>query len=78
MRFAFSVGQWNGIFKWHFYGDKTEPEDISEYFEELESEKAKIAAQTEEELEQKRVNEGIFDQEELATYTAKQIENFKN
>jgi WD40 repeat protein len=75
MRFIFSVGELNGIFKWQFYGDKSMPEDITEYFEELESEKLAKAALTEEEKEKQRANEGIFDQEELASYTQQQIEN---
>ena len=60
MRFVFSVGDLNGIFKWSFYGDKTMPEDIYDYFEELESEKLAKAMMTEEEAEKRRANEGIF------------------
>jgi WD40 repeat protein len=29
MRFVFSVGELNGIYKWSFYGDTTVPEDLS-------------------------------------------------
>lgn len=71
LRFIFSVGKLNGIYKWQFYGDRTMPDNIDGYYEELESEiKAKLAM-TEEEKEKQRMNEGIYDQEELATYTAK-------
>jgi len=69
LRFVFSVGELNGIYKWAFYGDKTSPEDVSEFFEELESEKVAKAAMSEAEKEQRRRNEGMFDQEELMTYT---------
>lgn len=61
MKFVFTIGDYNGLFKWIFYGDKTSPEDLSEYFEELESEKIAKAKMSEDELEKKRVNEGVFD-----------------
>jgi len=69
MRFVFSVGELNGIYKWSFYGDKTMPEDIYSHYEELESEKAAKAAMSLDEQDERRRNEGIFEQEELATYT---------
>lgn len=78
LRSVFSIGPWNGIYKWQFYGDNTYPKNIEEVFEELESEKARKAALTEEDKERQRVNEGMFDTQDLAAYTAKQIENFKN
>lgn len=44
MRFVFSIGELNGIYKWAFYGDTSMPEDITQHFEELESEKAQKEA----------------------------------
>jgi len=29
MRFVFSVGELNGIYKWAFYGDSSMPDDLS-------------------------------------------------
>lgn len=29
LRYVFSVGELNGIYKWTFYGDKTKPEDLT-------------------------------------------------
>lgn len=65
------MGQFNGIYKWQFYGDKTMPDDVEEFYEELESEIKAKQAMTDEEKEKRRINEGIFEQEELETYTAK-------
>lgn len=36
MRYLFTIGDGNGIFRWSFYGDKDIPSDMSKYFEELE------------------------------------------
>jgi hypothetical protein len=36
MRFVYSIGEGNGIFKWNFYGDKEFPIDITQHFEKLE------------------------------------------
>ena len=36
MRFIFSLGDGNGIFRWSFFGDKETPSDITHHFEELE------------------------------------------
>lgn len=51
MRNVFSIGELNGIYKWTFYGDTSNPDDITQYFEELESERAAKAAMTTEDLE---------------------------
>jgi WD40 repeat protein len=36
MRFIYTLGEGNGIFRWSFYGDKEMPGDINKYYEELE------------------------------------------
>lgn len=36
MRSVYSVGELNGIYKWTFYGDQSNPEDISKCCEEIE------------------------------------------
>jgi hypothetical protein len=36
MRFMFSIGEGNGIFRWSFFGDKEMPSDMSRCYEELE------------------------------------------
>ena len=43
LRNVYSVGEFNGIYKWAFYGDMTTPQDITDHCEEIE-EKAPIAA----------------------------------
>lgn len=35
MRFAYTVGPGNGIYKWAFYGDKEMPIDITTAYEQL-------------------------------------------
>jgi hypothetical protein len=76
LRCVYSVGELNGIYKWAFYGDASSPEDISQHFEELQSDKDARAQMTEEEKEQGRVNEGLFGQDELASYTQQQLDKF--
>jgi hypothetical protein len=36
MRFIFTLGDGNGIFRWSFFGDKEFPSDLSKHYEELE------------------------------------------
>lgn len=36
MRFIYTLGEGNGIFRWSFFGDKEMPADIKKYYEELE------------------------------------------
>lgn len=69
MRFVFSVGELNGIYKWLFYGDSKHPDDITQFCEELEHERLAKAQLTEEEKDQLKVGEGMFDQGELMSYT---------
>lgn len=76
LRCIFSVGEFNGIYKWAFYGDASSPEDITQHFEELAADEMAKASMTEEEKEQQRVGEGLFGQEELATYTQQQLDKF--
>ena len=51
MRNVYSIGELNGIYKWTFYGDTSYPEDITQHFEELESDKEAKARLTDEDLE---------------------------
>jgi len=51
MRNVYSIGELNGIYKWTFYGDTSQPEDISQYCEELESDRQARACLTQEDLE---------------------------
>jgi WD40 repeat protein len=37
MRFIFSVGDGNGIFRWSFFGDRESPADMSKHYEEIEA-----------------------------------------
>ena len=36
MRFMYSIGEGNGIFKWSFFGDREMPSDMTRCYEELE------------------------------------------
>ena len=36
MRFIFSIGDANGIFRWSFFGDKEMPSDITRHYEDIE------------------------------------------
>lgn len=40
MRYMYSIGDGNGIFKWSFFGEKEMPSDMSRCYEELELPKA--------------------------------------
>lgn len=45
LRNAYSVGEFNGVYKWTFYGDQSSPEDITAYCEELQQDRmASLAA----------------------------------
>jgi hypothetical protein len=46
LRFVYSIGELNGIYKWSFYGDASLVEDLSQFCEELESEKLAALALT--------------------------------
>lgn len=37
MRFLFTVGDGNGIFRWSFFGDKEAPADMTKHYEEIEA-----------------------------------------
>ena len=69
LRYVFSVGEYNGIYKWAFYGDKTVPNDLSAHCEEIQDEIDAKNAAAENELEDKK-REGMFEQEDLMSYTA--------
>ncbi len=36
MRFIYSIGEQNGVFKWIFFGDKEMPIDVGKHFEKIE------------------------------------------
>jgi hypothetical protein len=42
MRYLFTLGDGNGIFRWTFFGEKDTPSDISKCYEELEVSKKQI------------------------------------
>jgi WD40 repeat protein len=35
MKFIYSIGEGNGIFRWNFHGDKEMPEDLFKHYEEI-------------------------------------------
>lgn len=67
MRYVFSTGKGNGIYRWAFFGDKNMPEDISVQFELTQAE---IRLQEEKE---KEINLPVFDNKSINTYTEQQI-----
>ena len=59
MRYIWSVGEGNGIFKWIFFGDQSHPVDMNDHYEKLEAkEEVKILEEP-----------AKFDHDELLTYT---------
>jgi DUF971 family protein len=38
LRFVFTTGRGNGIYRWQFYGDKAMPDDLSVQYEAMEEE----------------------------------------
>ena len=67
MRYLYSIGPGNGIYKWAFYGDREVPVDLPAQFEMLPDEIAR------EEAKEGVIQIPTFDQEELKTYTEEQI-----
>ena len=63
MRYVYSIGPGNGIYKWAFWGDKDMPEDISANYEKTQSE-----IDRENHVEDE-IKLPTFSQEELETYT---------
>ena len=63
MRYLYTVGPGNGIYKWAFFGDKEMPEDMLEAYEKLPDD---IAI---EEAKEGQIPYPTFDQDELKTYT---------
>lgn len=47
---VYSCGEFNGIFKWTFYGDASDPQDFSAFCEELPGEREARARMTEDDL----------------------------
>lgn len=58
MRFLYSLGDGNGIFRWSFFGDKEVPSDLSRHYEEIELKK-----------EAKKVEDPVFNHDELLKMT---------
>lgn len=63
MRFMYSIGPGNGIYKWAFYGDKEMPVDMYSHFEKLPDEIAR------EEAKEGEIPVPAFEQEQLKSYT---------
>mmetsp|Transcript_6192 Transcript_6192/g.10034 ORF Transcript_6192/g.10034 Transcript_6192/m.10034 type:complete len:102 (+) Transcript_6192:3026-3331(+) len=81
MRFAFSIGDLNGIFKWNFYGDATAHHDLSQFCEPVQREEDQLATlkAKEEEKEEEDVGEdGMFMPSQLAATSAEQIQNLNS
>jgi hypothetical protein len=70
MRFLYSVGPNNGIFKWAFFGDKNLPDEppLNEYFEKTQREQERKAAEN-----NKAVTIPTWDENDLQTYTEDQL-----
>ena len=65
MRYLYSVGPGNGIYRWAFFGDRNMPEDISQLYEKTQSELNKeIETENSEE-----VAIPTFDQQDLLKYS---------
>jgi len=69
MRFAFSIGDYNGIFKWNFYGDATSHHDMSQFCEPVRSEEETIVQLTKNEgdldNDEAEAEGGVFSQDQL-------------
>ena len=70
MRFLYSVGPNNGIFKWAFFGDKSLPEDpnLNEFYEKTPKEYERLEAER-----NKAVTIPTWNDKELQTYTEGQL-----
>ena len=68
LRYLYSVGQGNGIFRWNFFGDKDMPADLTVMFEKTQNE-----IKREEMKENEPVSLPTFKQSELKSYTEEQI-----
>ncbi len=67
MRFLFTLGDGNGIFRWSFFGDKEFPSDISRHYEELELPKPQASKSQD--------GEPVFKHEELLKMGNLQIDS---
>jgi len=67
MRYIYSVGAGNGIYKWAFFGDKEMPVDLASQCELLPDEIAR------KEAKESEIPMPTFDQGQLKTYTEQQI-----
>lgn len=66
MRFLFTVGDGNGIFRWSFFGDKEHPSDISKHYEDLEPTNPQLKVEH---------GEPTFDHESLLKQANSQIDH---
>jgi|LauGreDrversion4_2_1035121.scaffolds.fasta_scaffold384754_2 hypothetical protein len=73
MRYLYTVGPKNGIYRWAFFGDKEMPLDLTILYEKTQQE-----IQREELKEQKAVTLPTFEQKELKTYTEEQIAKLRS
>eukprot|EP00347_Sterkiella_histriomuscorum_P023802 403333335 len=69
LRFVYSIGEGNGVFKWCFYGDKEVPLELNKYFEEL-----KPKTSTNLNNQQLQQQDPVFERDELMRMT----ENHQN
>jgi WD40 repeat protein len=77
LRFVFSIGEWNGVYKWNFYGDKQGIETPFDIFEKIEQDlkaeelnRPKTYEEQLRELEQMDEENGaIFEQDHLMAKT---------
>ena len=65
MRYLLSVGEGNGLYRWAFFGDKKQPDDLLSLFEKTENEKHLEETKD----EPKEVTLPTFDQKELEDFT---------
>lgn len=65
MRFMYSIGEGNGIFKWSFFGEREMPSDMSRCYEELELPQAELKHPGE---------DPVYNHEELLRMTNLQID----
>lgn len=73
MKFIYSIGEQNGIFKWAFYGDKEINHELAKHYEELVDVSKKSLKDN-----VRNENETFFKQEDLQNYTQQQIDQMKS
>lgn len=73
MRYLYTVGPCNGIYRWAFFGDREMPLDLTVLYE-----KTLAEIKREELKEQQAVTLPTFNQQELKTYTEEQIAQLRS